>query len=84
MKTFKSLYITSFIGGLIILAIGIYLQISQSVAGGISYTIQGDSFQGTITGTSGIIMGIVILVFSGLFYSKYKMEKKRYEGLDED
>jgi len=78
-----------FVGGVIILLIGVWLQFSNQISEGFYYSRFGygdnTAYPLTINGFSAFIIGFILLAFSICFYWSYKQEKKKWseEGNNE-
>jgi Ca2+/Na+ antiporter len=81
MKIYKSFFIITLFTGLIILAVGVYLKITNQFSAGLTSTKFSGTHYGAITGTSGIILGIFILLSSIWAYRMYKEEKKKFDKM---
>jgi cbb3-type cytochrome oxidase subunit 3 len=85
MRSDKILFWVSFIGSLIILLVGIKLKISETVSTSFIFSKNGGVGQGQINGTSTIVLGILILLFSFWNYKTYKKSQiDRQRRLDEE
>ena len=86
MKITKISVRISFICGLIILLIGIFMQVFCQSSEGYYYSIfgYGDNmmYSTTISGFAVIFIGILVLLLSIFFLYSYKQEKKELEKLE--
>jgi Na+/alanine symporter len=80
MKIYRTTFIVCLLGGLIILFIGIYLQITgyYSVC---NIRQGGKAFLGVINGYSEIFLGIVVLFFSIGAFKLYKKKEKEFRKM---
>ncbi|MCL1867648.1 MAG: hypothetical protein FWF72_01685 [Paludibacter sp.] len=88
MKSTKMLFLITLIGGLIILFIGIYLQISNQMSEGYFYSKyrygNNTAYSQTINGFTGICLGIFVLFLSIFAFYNYRKEKKKWKEMEED
>ena len=81
MKIYRTLFIITLLAGLIILLIGIFLQITNSMSDGYTSSRYGNINYGMINGFSGILLGILMLIISIWAYRISKNEKKRFDKM---
>lgn len=81
MKIYKTLFWVTFIGGLVILLIGVYLTLSKSVTQGFITGKYSGFHQSSLNGYSELLLGVIMLLFSLWAYKIYKSQKKKYDKM---
>jgi len=82
MRAFKRFFWISFISGLAIFLIGLYLKVANTYSEGYTAGRFGYIHYGKITWFSGMFIGILILLMSFWAYTGYKTEKKKYDKME--
>lgn len=82
MKISKTLFWITLFGGIIVLGIGLYLQLSQTVSHELVFSRYGPPGEVRMTGFVGIFVGIGLLLLAIFNYIAYKDEKKKFERME--
>ena len=82
MKLSKSLYQIAFIAGILICAVGVFLQLTNQTSGGNSSQYDGTPLSQTLDGLSTIYLGVLIRLVALISWFMYRREKKNYQDLD--
>jgi hypothetical protein len=82
MKISRILFSLTFIGGIIIIGIGLFLKLSNQISWGTYTNRFGDTSQRMVNGMSALIIGFLLLVLSFIFWKGYKREKEKLKNMD--
>lgn len=82
MKVYKTLFWITFIAGLTIFSIGVYLNFANQSSEGLTAGRLGNIHHGMITGFSGIFLGILVLLLSIWTYRIYRVEKQKFDKME--
>jgi len=82
MKVYKTLFWITFIAGLTIFSIGVYLKFANQSSDGLTAGRFGNIHHGMITGFSGMFLGVLILLLSIWTYRIYKEEKQKFDKME--
>ncbi|MDR1761997.1 MAG: hypothetical protein LBR55_06060 [Bacteroidales bacterium] len=85
MQHSKILFWLLFTSGIIVLLAGIFLQFTHQTSTGIYHGIFHDTISTpTINGFVAICLGILILIFSFIWFRMYRKEKKEWDTWEKD
>jgi len=82
LKIYRILFWLTLCSGLIILAIGVYLKMTNQLSNGIYTTRYGTLQQGSVSGFSAIILGIFLLLISIYVRICNKKEQDKFDKME--
>ncbi|MBF8965246.1 hypothetical protein I0P70_18505 [Pontibacter sp. FD36] len=82
MKIYKALFWITLITGFTIFSIGAYLKFTNQVSIGLTAGRLGNIQQGTITGFSGMLLGVLLILLSIWTYRIYREEKEKFDRME--
>jgi hypothetical protein len=82
LKVYKTLFWITFIAGLTIFSIGVYLKSDNQFSDGLTAGRYGNIHHGMITGFIGMFLGILILLLSIWTYRIFKKEKQKFDKME--
>ena len=82
MRTFYNIFLITFIGGIILIILGLFLKLSNQFSSGFIIGKYGVTHYGYINWFISIFLGIILLLMSIWTYNIHKADKKKFDEME--